>query len=180
MQVINLFAGPCGGKSTLASAIYVELKKAGYNVELCSEYAKNLVYENRMDVLAKEQLYIFANQNHMLQRLENNNLDYAICDSPIILSIIYNQSKNISKSTFNNLVMQVFNSYNNMNFFIERGDYKYSLEGRIHTLEQAIEIDRKIKSLLDKKKITYYAVDNNIKVTYKIIEKILEDRFNRE
>ena len=48
--VINLFGGPGAGKSTCAMEICSELKKHGLSAEYVQEYAKELVYENRMDL----------------------------------------------------------------------------------------------------------------------------------
>lgn len=57
--VINLWGGPGCGKSTTMARIFSELKVKGYNVEMVSEFAKDLVYEKR-DETMKDELYIFA------------------------------------------------------------------------------------------------------------------------
>ena len=49
--VINLFGGPGAGKSTCAMEICSELKKHGLSADYVQEYAKELVYENHMDLL---------------------------------------------------------------------------------------------------------------------------------
>lgn len=178
MQVVNLFAGPGVGKSLISAAVFVELKKAGLLSELCLEYAKDLVYDKRQNILKNDQLYIFSTQNRKLQRLLENQLEYAICDSPLLLSIVYSRAKYMSKPTFRKLVLEVFNSYNNINFFIERGDYTYQQAGRLQTLEQAKKIDDKIKKELEVTKTPYITVKNNNKITSKIIEHIFKHRLN--
>ena len=66
MYVINLFGGPSTGKSTLAALLFGTLKsKYDLNCEYVNEYAKDLVYEKRNQILLKDQLYIFAKQNHI-------------------------------------------------------------------------------------------------------------------
>ena len=42
--VINLIGSPGTGKSTLASELFSKMKWQGYDVELVSEYAKELVW----------------------------------------------------------------------------------------------------------------------------------------
>jgi adenylylsulfate kinase-like enzyme len=43
LHVINLFGGPGTGKSTLAAALFTDLKMKGINAELVTEFAKDLV-----------------------------------------------------------------------------------------------------------------------------------------
>ena len=63
--VINLFGGPGCGKSTTMARLFADLKTMGYNVEMVSEFAKDLVYEMRQETM-KDELYIFAKQHHRL------------------------------------------------------------------------------------------------------------------
>lgn len=49
--VVNLFGGAGAGKTTCAIIICAELKKKNINAEYVQEYAKELVYANRMDLL---------------------------------------------------------------------------------------------------------------------------------
>jgi len=61
--VINAFAGPGAGKTTSAWEIASALKKAGFSVELAPEYAKELVWTDRADLLDGSE----ANQLEVLQ-----------------------------------------------------------------------------------------------------------------
>ena len=51
---------------------------------MVSEFAKDLVYENRMDTM-KDELYIFAKQNHRLFRVKDK-VDVIITDRPLLLT----------------------------------------------------------------------------------------------
>ena len=86
--VINLMGAPGTGKSTIASELFSKMKWLGYDVELVSEYAKELVWEERNETF-KNELYLFAKQHHRMFRL-NNKVKYIITDRPLILSIFYN------------------------------------------------------------------------------------------
>ena len=152
MIVINLFGGPGVGKSTMASELFVKMKKSGYKVELVTEFAKDLVYANdntRLD----DQLMVFSEQQHRLFRLKSE-VDYVITDSPLLITKAYN--KTLDSKTFDPFVDSVFNSYNNINFLIKRNDSYYQEYGREQNLKEAKEIDNIIEDILKYKK--YYDV----------------------
>lgn len=59
MLVVNLFGAPGSGKSTGAAYIFSQLKIAGVNAELVTEFVKDKVWENNEEVF-KNQAYIFG------------------------------------------------------------------------------------------------------------------------
>jgi AAA domain len=160
--VINLFAGPGTGKSTSAAQIYSELKWHGINCELVTEFAKDKVWEESFKVL-DDQIYIFGKQVHRMRRLIGK-VDVIITDSPILNSLIYDETGN---KNFHNLIMDVFNEFNNLNFFLRRTK-KYQQAGRVQNEEKAKMLDDKIWTML---------CDNNIPcdVVDAIKESILTD-----
>ena len=87
MKVINFFGEPGSGKSTAAAGLFYLLKQKKYNIELVTEFAKDLVYDEHYKALSSQN-FVFANQEYRLSRLESS-VDYAIMDSPILLSAIY-------------------------------------------------------------------------------------------
>ena len=152
MMVINLFGGPGVGKSTMAAELFVKMKKYGYKVELVTEFAKDLVYASdstRLD----DQLMVFSEQHHRLFRLKDE-VDYVITDSPLLITKAYN--KTLDPKTFEPFVNSVFDSYNNINFLIERNDSFYQKYGREQDLSEAKEIDNIIEDIL--KYRNYYDV----------------------
>ena len=54
-MVVNCYAGPGAGKTTCAWEVASQLKKKGINTEYVSEYAKELVWEGKYDVLMENQ-----------------------------------------------------------------------------------------------------------------------------
>jgi nicotinamide riboside kinase len=156
--ILNFFGGPGSGKSTLAAGVFYKLKTNMYNVELVTEFAKDLVWEKRNSAL-KCQPYIFGQQLHKIERIVGQT-DIIVTDSPILLSTIYAQ--NYPKS-FLHSVVDIFQTFNNLNYFIERGENNYDPVGRNESLEQAESIDEKIKVFLNSNNIPYFAVNKRDK-----------------
>jgi hypothetical protein len=142
MKVINFFGGPGCGKSTCASLLFYKLKKAGLKAELVTEYAKDMVYEGRTNIL-EDQLYILAKQSRRVSRLEGV-VDYCVTDSPLLLSAIYNTGSPL----ITDLSLELFNRFDNVNIRLLRGDRQYQTYGRTQALGEAIKIDSSIFSFL--------------------------------
>lgn len=155
LKVINLFAGPGAGKSTTAAGLFYIMKRAGMSVELVTEYAKDKVYEGHLGCL-EDQIYIFGKQQRRLKRLDGH-VEWAITDSPLLLSILYNKTQS---KPFEKLVWDVFHSYENHNFYIER-DKPYVQVGRTQSEDEAIFLDGKMLGILDKCNVNYYSLKGN-------------------
>ena len=142
MIVINLFGGPGSGKSTTAAGLFYLMKNAGHRVELVTEYAKEIVWSDRLKEL-HDQLYISAKQNHRLFLL-NGKVDYCITDSPLLLALVY---KRMMPSSFDPFIIDLFHAYDNMAVILKRTK-PYLLFGRTQTEEQATLLDSHIQDLV--------------------------------
>jgi len=172
MLVVNLFAPPGSGKSTMAAHIFAKLKWANVNCELVTEFAKDLTWENRQNTL-ENQLYVFAEQPHRVNRLKKQ-VDVVITDSPLVLSIIYNNKYcNNNFKHLNSLVLEQHFKFNNYNIFINRKK-PYNPIGRNQTEEEANKIGIEIKELLDSYYIKYAEFDGVEESVDIIVNKILE------
>lgn len=105
MLVVNLFGAPGAGKSTGAAYVFSQLKAAGINAELVTEFAKDKVWEETKAVF-DNQAYIFGKQYFRISRLEGK-VDVVITDSPILLSAFYNKNDHVLGQEFNDLVFKV-------------------------------------------------------------------------
>lgn len=143
MKVINLFGAPGAGKSTCAAGLFHEMKSRGYEVELVTEFAKDLTWARRQNEL-RDQLYILAKQNHRMEILKQQ-VDFVITDSPLLLSLIYTP-ENYHKS-FKPFVIELFKSYDNFNVFLHRVK-KYNPKGRNQTKEESDEIAKRVLNVL--------------------------------
>lgn len=156
MKVINFFGGPGSGKSTTAAGVFHEMKMQGYSVELVTEYAKDVTWDKRFDLL-EDQTYVFAKQNRRLARLQGQ-VEWAITDSPLPLAMLY-MPKDYFR-TFEPLVMEVWNSYQNISFIMRR-HFEYQTIGRKEDLLAAGQLDYDLQVLFDKHAIEPYEVLHN-------------------
>lgn len=170
MLLINLFGGPGTGKSTGAAYIFSQLKMAGVNAELVTEFAKDKVWEGNKEVF-KNQAYIFGKQYFKISRCADK-VDVIITDSPLLLSIIYNDNPILGDS-FNETVKNVFSSFNSMNYILSR-EKEYNPVGRNQTEDEAKEVDIQVKELLDSEKIAYELVGGNELGYDYIVDRVLE------
>lgn len=145
-QVINLLGGPGTGKSTLAAALYADMKLSGYSVEVVNEYAKELVYEDRHSELAN-QLYVTIGQYKKLSRLFGK-VDYIITDSPLSLSKIYAKLYGYNPKIIGDICDIYDDEVINKYYYLERHEEKYQQEGRVQNEEEAIDIDECILNTL--------------------------------
>lgn len=156
--VVNLFGGPGAGKTTCAWEIASKLKKLGYVTEYVGEYAKELVWDNRGDLLdgsLKNQTMLYEEQKRRVERLVGK-VDFIVTDSPTILSLVYLKEPNAG---FENRIKKDFAKHHNFCFFVERGS-RFETQGRIHNEQESRAIDVEIKDLLEKSRIYYGTYDH--------------------
>ena len=155
--VINLTGAPGAGKSTGAAKLFYELKTLGINCELVSEFAKDKTWEHNATALNCQE-YIFGKQSYRLKRCRDE-VDVIITDSPLPLTIIYTHDELIKKP-LTDLVMAVYNSYDNINFFINRVK-PYNPKGRNQTAEESDALSAEIKNLYQQLNIPYTEINGN-------------------
>ena len=149
LKVINLFGGPGTGKSITRAELFARMKRKSYIVEEVTEYAKDVTWEKNFSQF-EDQLFMLAQQNRRLSRLQGQ-VDWAISDSPILLGIHY-MTPNYLPNNFVNLMFEVWDTYDNYNFFLRRTK-PYEKVGRTQTEEQARKIDEEILHTLKENNI---------------------------
>ena len=146
-KVINFIGAPGAGKSTLAAKLFAHMKSKDINCELVAEYAKGVVWRGAENILTN-QLYMFAKQYDRQFHLMGK-VDYIITDSPLFLNLYYGQKERMH---FKYLVMEKWNEFNNINFYVNRTK-KYNPKGRNQTAAESDEIAAAILKLLGEHKI---------------------------
>lgn len=170
MLLVNLYAGPGSGKSTGAAYIFSKLKMAGINAEIIPEYVKDKVWE-RADKCVQNQAYVFGKQYFRTFRLEGE-VDVAITDSPLLLSVVYNGDPVLGEE-FNKVVVKVANKYTSLNYFVNRVK-EYNPKGRLQNEIQSGMLSAQIKATLDKMMVSYTTIDGNQAGYDKVVEDVLK------
>lgn len=173
MKIISLLGGPGTGKSTTAAGLFYEMKKAKLNVELVTEYAKDIVWENRMNLL-DDQIYIFAKQHRRISRLQGHGLDWVITDSPFMMGLVYLKDGALPDS-FESLVIEMYSKYTNYNFLLQR-NFEYNPIGRNQKdVKEAEVFDRKITALLQKWSIPYDTILGGESAVMTIMDQVVKE-----
>lgn len=168
--VINLIGPPGTGKSTIASELFAKMKWKGYDVELVSEFAKELVWEERTETI-KNEVYLFAKQHHRIFRLLGK-VKYIITDRPLILSNLYNSVYGDNSPEFSNLVLHEVNKMKNLNILLERTK-PYVEKGRNQTEEESQEFGLKIEKMLHENKVDYVVLKAVEGVSTQILDELI-------
>jgi nicotinamide riboside kinase len=163
MKVVNLIGGANTGKSTAAFGLMYRMKRWGLNVEYAGEYARDMVLEERSNIL-RDQLYILAKQNRKLQRLKDIDVSWVVTDTCLLLGTAYNYQKDPALEA---LTKEYFSRYNNVTFYLPRNyNFLYHTEGRSQkSHEEAAEIDTKIEAILPDDTIRLEVSNNRDYVT---------------
>ena len=116
--------------------------------------------------------------NTLVINLVNKETQVIICDSPILLSALYDLEQDIN---FRKYILKTFNNFNNYNIFLNRGNVKFSSIGRNESnVKESEKFDIKLKNFLNENNISY--VEEVNKVGYKQLDnckRIVEDIISR-
>lgn len=152
--VINLIGGPCSGKSTVAAELFARLKKMGIHCELVSEYIKDRIYEENK-TMPKSQIAIFGMEHYNIST-KIGKVDVIVHDGSFLNNVIYKQEEN---KEFDNLIISEYKKFDNLDFFIKRGNIEFEDYGRIHNLKQSKELDKIIKETYERYGLSYIEVE---------------------
>jgi hypothetical protein len=153
MKVINLLSAPGSGKSTTGQILSGMLSIADYRVEYIPEFAKFATFSNNVAALS-DQIYMFAKQENRLHVLKDANLDFVVMDGPLPVALLF-QPEHYYRC-YEPLVMEVFGSYDNLNFFLHRNpQLAYKTVGRNETFAQASELDQRLQQILQRHNVPF-------------------------
>lgn len=157
---INLIGGPGTGKSGLSGKLFSHFKSEGYSTELCHEYVKDWVYQNR-NVESFDQVYILGKQMQREFLPLKAGVQLVITDCPLFLSYYYSMevgNDELVNESIYNLTSSFDVKYPSLNVFLKRS-FPFNPEGRFHSEEEAKEVDKTLLYLLNDKEQTYIMVD---------------------
>jgi tRNA uridine 5-carbamoylmethylation protein Kti12 len=166
--IVNLFGQPSAGKSTCAAALFALLKYRRIRAELVTEYAKDMVWSERLPEMA-DQLYLMAKQNHRFWTLIGK-VDVIITDSPLLLNIHYNHGKS---ERLDALTLDEHEKQNSLNVFLNK-DRPYDPVGRFQTEDEAAQIADDLKDMLDGYGVEYVELPGNEFTPARLVEMVEE------
>lgn len=166
--VVNFLGGPGTGKSSCRSHLFAELKWRGINCEESYEYVKARVWEDALNAI-QNQIYIFGKQHNQLFRLVGK-VDVIVTDAPLFNNILYDKKND---ELFRALVLREFNSFDNMNFYINRVK-PYNPAGRTQTEEGARVIDKEAFETLKQYNVPFEMIDGGPSAASLIADKVIE------
>lgn len=166
--IVNIFGAPGAGKSTAAAYVFSKLKMLNIDVELVTEFAKDKVWEQNPTPFLN-QMYMFGKQSYRIARCAGK-VDVIVTDSPLPLSIHYNSDPRLTDN-FNLTVMDVFNSYTNICYFLNRVK-PYNPNGRNQTAEESDTMSKEIFAMLDKYGIDVTVYNGCLEDYDRIVEEV--------
>ena len=122
---------------------------------MASEFAKDLFWDESN--AWKDQLYVFANQWRMIDRILCRT-DYVVCDSPPILSLFYNRPHS---DAFVQLVLEKCSQFDTYLFLLKRS-VPYDCNGRRETEEEADRLHDEMSEWLDLHGIKHELVESTV------------------
>lgn len=158
-KYVNLFGGPGVGKSTTAAALFIEMKKAGYKVELVTEVAKDFVWEDRSTTLSL-QPYITIKQWRNLARLKGK-VDYVITDAPILMGCVYaDLYASHLPASYKHFIVDLHKQEldPSVNIVLHRA-FEYDTTGRYQSEKTAMDIDSAIIEVLQSNGLPWSAIN---------------------
>jgi len=158
-NVVNILGAPGVGKSTFTAKLFAEMKIRGINVEVCTEFIKDKIWEEHKMVLSN-QLYIFASQYFKLCCVADK-ADIVISDGALITEPIYNDYEEPMKSHLNLLVHDVETHFNNHYYFIQHSENEYKDFGRLHSREESREKENMLINFLNENNVSFGIIPNN-------------------
>ena len=147
--VINLYGGPCSGKSTTAAGIFYHLKLQHQHCEMVREYVKNWVWTG-LKPTKYDQIYLFGKQVRYESMLYDK-VDIIITDSPFMIAGFYDKHYNgstaITESALDFLNKAKGHGIRYLNFWLPTSK-NYDIRGRYNDESDAINISVNLKEYL--------------------------------
>jgi nicotinamide riboside kinase len=177
MKVINLFGSPGAGKSTAAMGLIHEMKKRYHQAEYVSEFAKDLFWSGNQHLMVQQNL-VLAEQAWRQERLRQHAVEFAVTDSPLMLSSYYGQRYRPDlPPCFHEWVRYSFEQFDNVNFFILR-KHPYESAGRIQDERESDQISQDMKAFLVSNNIPYQEVEAGDELPLQILSHLNLDWVN--
>lgn len=166
-RIINIYAGPSTGKSTIMSGLFHVCKDNGLNTEMIPEFAKDAAWEGRGEKFFRAQDYIYGCQSFRVDSIIDD-VEFAITDSPVLQALVYVKD-DYGRPALRQLIREHHHSHDSINIFLKRNK-PYNPKGRLQTEAEAKELDARIMNMLHEEQIPFYILEYSRKNPLQILE----------
>lgn len=173
MLLVNFIGAPGEGKTTMAAGVYHRLKTAHWNVELVTEYTKELILTGDHWSLSDE-LLVFTQKYKRIKKM--SNVDIVITDSPLLNSVLYGREQfgTVGGEFFAATAMKFDSIY----FNVER-QAAYVPVGRIADEKMADQAGVKLLDILKLLDIPYTSVHGHDEAIATVVMQIENETYKR-
>jgi nicotinamide riboside kinase len=155
-KLITIIGAPASGKSTLATSVHTELKKAGRNSIFVGEAATDYIAEYGIPNTPVDQIVIFYKQLNR-ERMYMESKEFVICDSSTILNYFYfrnlfpDKLSNKDVAIINHLQKEILKALSQWSYIFYVPPIFHNIEDgiRYQNTDQIKKLDRWIKSYLE-------------------------------
>lgn len=146
------------------------LSLSDYRVEYVPEFAKFATLAQNKSALS-DQIYMFAKQENRLKVLSESGLDFVVMDGPLPIALLF-QPEGYFKH-YEPLVMEVFKSYDNVNFFLNKAaGHRYKTHGRNENEAQAEALGLRLRQTLQRHQVVCQEVQVQKVLPFELFEAI--------
>jgi hypothetical protein len=172
--IVNLFAGPGAGKSTIAADVYALLKKMGVRAEYVPEWAKEQLWAGIPFPL--DSISVWGAQRHRIERVRHQ-VDVVVTDGPCLLAPVFARLEGTVAVELYPPWLETARRYhaslNTLDVFVERRK-EYDGRGRHVDEATALHIDGQVHELLRQLDIKHWHVQGNDAAGARVLELVRE------
>jgi nicotinamide riboside kinase len=167
------FIGASGvGKTTIASGLFHYIKTHGKKVEYVPELIKYKVFSGEDFSRDGFDIQNTLEQQNLENNFNNANLDYLICEAPLVTGYIYSSfyGKELEIPVLRKIALDNINNYDVL-IWVKHTESMFDETGRKENIEQSLELEKTIPILMNELKYT----KSVLQVTkFKNIEELFE------
>ncbi len=168
---VNFFAPPGSGKSTTAAGTFHLMKLLGLNVELVTEFAKDMVWAGRHKEMV-DHCYITAKQFHKMHRLVGQ-VDWIVTDSPLLLGLIYKSDDYFEH--YDKFLIEQFSAFDNCNILLKRVK-PFNPKGRLQNEKESDALKDSFNDLLTNLNVPYYLMDGDEDAPQNVLDILKQEK----